>query len=292
MSIFVISSNEDPASTNIKNNLLKQSKWTTLDKQFYDNPVYFNENLANVFLATINDRHIRHENLDKEIKEKLKIQPDEIIVVSRHRSKTGEPTLTTHPLGNYGEAKFGGKPRTLVTAMPRLMTYLLRVLNKSAKEEKLYHDVCFEVTHHGPYLEVPAMFVEIGSTEDEWRNPLPGKIIAKSLIKALEAYTSDENLLSDNKIVIGIGGGHYAPRFTELALSRKVAFGHMIPSYQIEAGNIDEEMVLAAFKATLGAVGAYIHRKSMKKSKVHWFENILEKNGIKIFRTKDFEPLQ
>jgi len=68
MNIFVISSNEDPASTNIKNNLLKQSKWTTLDKQFYDNPVYFNENLANVLLATINDRHIRHENLDKEIK--------------------------------------------------------------------------------------------------------------------------------------------------------------------------------------------------------------------------------
>ena len=292
MALFIVSSNEDPASTNIRDNLLTKSEWKKLDKQFSGNPVYLNKNLKDLFLVTINDRHIRHENLDKELEEQLKIKPQQIIVVSRHRSKTGEPTLTTHPLGNYGEAKFGGKTKTLVAAIPTLMTYLLRVLNKNAKEKRLYHDVCFEVTHHGPYLEIPAMFVEIGSTEDEWRNPLPGEIIAESLIRALEAYTDNKNFLSDNKIVIGIGGGHYAPRFTELALSKKVAFGHMIPSYQIEAGNIDEEMILEAFKATPGAVGAYIHRKSMKKSKAHWFENILEKNGIKIFRTKDFEPLQ
>ena len=291
MSLFIISSNEDPASTNIKNNLLEQSKWIKLDKQFDNNPIYQNKILDNIFLATINDRHIRHENLDKELEEQLKIKPQQIIVVSRHRSKTGEPTLTTHPLGNYGEAKFGGKTKTLVPAIPTLMTYLLRVLNKNVEEKRLYHDVCFEVTHHGPYLEVPAMFVEIGSTEDEWRNPLPGEIIAKSLLKALETYISNKNFLLDNKIVIGIGGGHYAPRFTELALSEKVAFGHMIPGYQIEAGNVDEEMVLKAFNATPDVVGAYIHRKSMKKTKVHWFEEILEKNNIRVFRTKDFEPL-
>jgi len=291
MSLFIISSNEDPASTNIKNNLLEQSKWIKLDKQFDNNPIYQNKILDNIFLATINDRHIRHENLDKELEEQLKIKPQQIIVVSRHRSKIGEPTLTTHPLGNYGEAKFGGKTKTLVPAIPTLMTYLLRVLNKNVEEKRLYHDVCFEVTHHGPYLEVPAMFVEIGSTEDEWRNPLPGEIIAKSLIKALETYINNKNFLLDNKIVIGIGGGHYAPRFTELALRRKVAFGHMIPSYQIEAGNVDEEMVLKAFNATSDVVGAYIHRKSMKKTKVHWFEEILEKNNIRVFRTKDLEPL-
>ncbi len=291
MSLFIISSNEDPASTNIKNNLLEQSKWIKLDKQFDNNPIYQNKILDNIFLATINDRHIRHENLDKELEEQLKIKPQQIIVVSRHRSKTGEPTLTTHPLGNYGEEKFGGKTKTLLPAIPTLMTYLLRVLNKNVEEKRLYHDVCFEVTHHGPYLEVPAMFVEIGSTEDEWRNPLPGEIIAKSLLKALETYISNKNFLLDNKIVIGIGGGHYAPRFTELALSEKVAFGHMIPGYQIEAGNVDEEMVLKAFNATPDVVGAYIHRKSMKKTKVHWFEEILEKNNIRVFRTKDFEPL-
>ena len=92
MALFIISSNEDPASTNIRDNLLTKSEWEKLDEQFSGNPVYLNKNLKDLFLVTINDRHIRHENLDKELEEQLKIKPQQIIVVSRHRSKTGEPT--------------------------------------------------------------------------------------------------------------------------------------------------------------------------------------------------------
>ena len=64
--------------------------------------------------------------MEKELFEKLNLKPKLAIFVSRHRSKTGEPTLTTHPIGNFAEAKFGGRPKTLVKSSPKLMTHLLR----------------------------------------------------------------------------------------------------------------------------------------------------------------------
>lgn len=51
-------------------------------------------------MITIKDRTIKHENIEKEIQQKLKIKPKQAIYITRHVSKTGEPTLTTHPIGN------------------------------------------------------------------------------------------------------------------------------------------------------------------------------------------------
>ncbi len=290
ISLIIVASNLDSASLNIKNQLLKQAEWTEINN-FQGNPVYRHSVMKDVLIITINDRKIKHENLDKEIDEKLGIKTKQVIFISKHDSKTGNPTLTTHPIGNYGEAQFGGKTRTLVESSPVLMTNLLRILKKNAKEAELYHKVCFEVTHHGPYLSVPTLFVEVGSNKEEWENIEPARIVAKSVLELLELGNYEEVTPKDLPILIGIGGGHYAPRFTDVVFEKRVVFGHMIPFYQIESGNIDNEMFEKALKATPHVNGVYINKKTLKKSQVSEYKQWFENKGIPVISSKDFPRL-
>jgi len=290
MTVLIISSTEDSASTNIKKNLLEQSTWTE-SGTFNGNEVYRHSTMKDVIIVTINDSKILHENLDKEVKDVLGIEPKQAIFISRHRSKTGEPTLTVHPIGNYGKAEFGGKTKILPKASPRLMTHLLRLLKKNAEQAKLYHKVCFEVTHHGPYIDIPTLFIELGSDKQEWEKQKPAAVVAKSVLELLDSYHYEEDFSDDMPVLLGVGGGHYAPRFTDVAFEKKAAFGHMIPMYQINAGNIDDEMFEQALQKTPNVEGVYIHRKSMKKSQVTEFKNIFEKKGIPVISSKELEDL-
>ena len=290
MTVLIVSSTVDPASDNIKKGLLNQSSWEEMDS-FYENTVYKHCNMKDVVIVTINDKTTRHEMLDKEVEEKLGIKPKQVIYITRHRSKTGEPTLTTHPIGNYGEAQFGGKTRTLSKSSPRLMTQLLRIIKKNVERTKLNHKVCFEVTHHGPYMNIPTFFAEVGSTEVEWKKQDPANVISKSVLELLESYHYEEDLPSDIPVLIGVGGGHYAPRFTDVVFDKKVAFGHMIPKYQIEAGNIDDEMFEKTLNETPNAKAAYIHRKSLKKSQVSEYKKWFQNRGIPTISSKELTDL-
>ena len=290
MTVLIVSSDIDSASTNIKKNLLDQSTWDE-SGTFNGNTVYRHSNMKDVMIVTINDSKIHHENLDKEVKQVLKIEPKQVIFISRHTSKTGRPTLTVHPIGNYGKAEFGGKSKILTTTSPKLMTHLLRLLKKNAKQAKLYHKVCFEVTHHGPFLDTPTLFIEVGSNEEEWAKQEPAAVLAKSILELLDSYHYEEDFSDKIPVLLGVGGGHYAPRFTDVILEKRAAFGHMIPIYQIDAGNIDDEMFEQALLKTPNVSGVYIHRKSMKKSQVTEFRNIFEKKGIPVLSSKELENL-
>jgi D-aminoacyl-tRNA deacylase len=247
--------------------------------------------MKDIIIITINDRKIMHENLDKEVEEKLGIKPKQAFFISRHTSETGKPTLTTHPIGNYGEAQFGGKTKTLCKSSPRLMTHLLRLMKKNAKQTQLEHQICLEVTHHGPYISIPSLFIEVGSTEEEWKKQKPAEIIAKSILELLNLYHYEEDLPNDIPILIGIGGGHYAPRFTDVALEKKVAFGHMIPRYHIDAGNIDGEMFEKALQATPNVKAVYLHRKSLKKAQIREYRQWFENKGIPVISSKELLDL-
>lgn len=290
MTVLIVSSTTDPASMNIKKNLLDQSTWDE-SGTFNGNTVYRHSTMKDVVIVTINDSKIRHEHLDKEVKEVCRIESKQAIFISRHRSKTGEPTLTVHPIGNYGKAEFGGQTKILPKAAPRLMTHLLRLLKKNAEQAKLYHKVCFEVTHHGPYLDIPTLFIEVGSNEEEWKKQKPAVVVAKSVLELLDSYHYEEDFSDKIPVLLGVGGGHYAPRFTDVVFEKKAALGHMIPMYQIDAGNIDDEMFEQALQKTPNVKGAYIHRKSMKKSQVTEFKNIFEKKGIPVISSKELEDL-
>ena len=286
MTVLIISSTEDPASTNIKESLLEQTNWEEKDS-WYGNIFYRHTNMKNIILMTINDRLIFRENLDSEIEDFLGLNLKQIIFLSRHSSSTGQPTLTTHPIGNYGEALYGGKTKTLVPSSPRLMTHLLKILIKKTKQNKLYHKVCFEVTHHGPYLETPTLFIEVGSDENEWKKKHPAETIAQSLIELFKKYHYEDDLPTDIPILIGIGGGHYAPRFTDIIIEKKAAFGHMIPTYQIQANNIDEQVLEKTIEATPNLYGIYLHKKSIKKSQITEFKKFFDKKGILVISSKE-----
>lgn len=282
----IVSSTQDPASTNMKLTLLEESSWIN-NKTFLNAQAYKHERINDLYMITISDKTIIHEHLEDEIQKYLNIRASRLIFLSRHRSKIGEPTLTTHPIGNYGIAEFGGQDRTLSTSMPYEMARLLRIIRANAETAGLIHQVCYEVTHHGPLLRTPTLFAEVGSDEKQWNNKDACRVVALSVLELLE----QEEIVSSNKrrdkILVGIGGGHYAPRFTDICLNKQAAFGHMIPSYHIKTGTIDKEMVSKALDATPDVSGVYIHRKAMKKSDVTFFRAICEELNIPVVSSDD-----
>ncbi len=289
-STVIISSTQDAASMNIKSCLLDVSPWKE-DNSFFNEVTYKHSHLKNLYLVTISDKTIIHENLEQELFNHLHLIPSRFIFISRHRSKTGEPSLTTHPIGNYGIAEFGGKHKTLTPSLPFEMAQLLRIMHIKAKENNLYHHVCYEITHHGPFLRAPTLFAEVGSNEKEWQNIDACRVVALSVMKLLETTSQFISEQPDDIVLVGIGGGHYAPRFTEISLKKHAAFGHMIPSYHIKTGSIDKEMILKTVDATPNVQGIYLNRKAMKKSEVALFTKLCGEINIPVVSSNNLPNL-
>ena len=172
-----------------------------------------------------------------------------LVFPSVHRSANSRETLTVHPLGNPGDsAEVGGLPRTFVPADARRMTDALRRVAELA--ERMAWPASFEATHHGPHLVQPAFFVEIGAADFD-RPPEEAVRGFAELLSAIRAAPED-------RVAVGIGGGHYAPHFTELALERRWAFGHLLPRHALASGGPD--VVRAALAATSGVEGLLYHR--------------------------------
>ncbi len=290
MVVVLISSVEDPAGVNIKNNLFEQTSWKRF-AVFGDHPVYQHAEMDDIFLLSVQGRTIKQENIDQIINEKLNIKPTLLIFITRHRAKTGEPTLSTHPIGNYGASEYGGKPHTLVPTAPRLMTQLLRLMKKNKEKTMLPHQVCYEVTHHGPFLKTPTLFTEVGSTEIEWRNKESGAVVARSLLELFTSYHTEDDMPKDTTVLIGIGGGHYAPRFTEVIFQKNAAFGHMIPSYHLKADTSDYMLFEKALQATPDVCGVYLHRKALKKAQIRLYTKWCDDYGIKMFSSSELPVL-
>jgi D-aminoacyl-tRNA deacylase len=128
------------------------------------------------------------------------------------------------------------------------MTGALRRLAEVAGSVGL--SATFEATHHGPALAQPALFVEIGFAEDD--APPPDAVAA--LARVLFEFAEDPR----DRIVVGAGGGHYAPHFTDLALSRRWAFGHIISKHALALAS--PATLRTALEKTPGAEGVLFHR--------------------------------
>ncbi len=183
---------------------------------------------GSILLVEIPSRTVFSEN--------LLLPGDYCIFASRHASETGAPSFTVHPIGNWGKAELGGKEKTLVTAFASKMKVALLELSRLAQargfSERL---VCYEVTHHGPYLEKPTLFVEVGSSEKEWREEKACELVADAIMHTVDSKEQFDSFF-------GVGGGHYAPTFTKDALTTSSAFGHMLPKYAAD------NLVFEAFK--------------------------------------------
>ncbi len=294
--IFVIISKPDPASINIHSQLLEKGNWEEhTDLKFDNNPVYVNKSKATEFwMVTINQRHLAYDNLDIAIRSELGLRPETIIYASRHRSASGMRTLTVHPIGNFSDSsEYGGRPHELVLSSPNMMTDAYRILVKKVKSvqqvQKFEYSVSFEATHHGPYLETPTFFIEIGSDENAWADIDASNLIAETILEL------DSEVRDKYPVAIGVGGGHYTPRISDVARAKKIAFGHMIPTYAIGSDiseMISTKVLRTAIEKTPEAVLVYFHRKALKKPVYFKLKAWFEEQGLSAVRTGDLEDIE
>lgn len=157
---------------------------------------------------------------------------DFVVVLSKHSSSAGIPSLTVHHTGNFGgEAPYGGRPFELGIANPPVARAVLRALAELAPEE---FEVSYEATHHGPTsLSVPLTFVEIGSSEREWIRRDLHEIVARAALQALRIYRGELGVSC--KPCVGIGGGHYPRKHTMLSLEADLCYGHIISKKVVDS---------------------------------------------------------
>jgi D-aminoacyl-tRNA deacylase len=272
---LLLSSLEDRASINIRDRLLEMVDWVEMGA-YGGRPAY---RRGEDVMVTIEGPHLFSDDIDEAVSQELKVQIDRVLFLSRHKAASGIPTLTVHPIGNYGAADFGGRPGELVPSDPQLMTALLIKLTEIARG--LPFQVSFETTHHGPWLSRPTAYIEIGSGEGNWGNEDAAKAIASAVLNADR---------SDDPIAIGVGGGHYAPRFSEVCLAKRISFGHMVPNYAIE--KVDDALALdrmgKAAKASKAKL-VYIHRKSMSRSRATELKELAISLGLEAVDSQDLE---
>lgn len=266
---LIVTSQLDVAGTNIYNTLSEQF---SEDGEFEERPLY---KKGDVWLIATKKRQIEAGHLDSFF------QPEYYVFASRHSSVSKERTLTVHVPGNLsGEAKFGGRPYEIAYSNADAMKAALIELQKAKEELNLDYRVSLEATHHGPTeLTMPVLFVEVGSTIDEWNDKDAIDIVARATLRAAE-----------NRVVfdkaIGIGGGHYAPLHTKVVLGSELAVGHILPSYSI--GHLKEETLLQAVEKTKASF-AYLDRKGMRADERSRITKMASKIGLELKRGRDLE---
>ncbi|HVP26100.1 MAG TPA: D-aminoacyl-tRNA deacylase [Candidatus Bathyarchaeia archaeon] len=227
--ILLVASNKDIASLNIKNQILNHYPFNETSERFQENPVYQTVvKDRTVRLVTLNEESIHAQRLPESF-----MNIELIVFISRHSSISGTPTLSVHTPGNFGEAELGGLARTVSVSPANAMRDALKTMMRLKEEMRLDYDVCYECTHHGPSLDVPAMFAELGSSPVQWGDLKAAEAVAHAAMEAASKFG-----VSSAKTVLGLGGPHYNSKFTRLALEKELAFGHIIPKYAVPNINV------------------------------------------------------
>ena len=242
--ILFVASTQDTAGMNIADQLIANYSLEKQAETFQENPVY-TKKLHNkqTQLVLVNTEIVNTQFLNDQFK------PEMFIFLSRHSSEKGIPTLSVHTPGNLSEAKFGGKPNTVSVSPAFAMKNALAEMAKQVKEKQLKYDVSYECTHHGPSLDVPSMFVELGSSMEQWKDVKAAEVVADAAVAAVSEC-------SFGSAVLGIGGPHYNRKFTKLALEEQKAFGHMIPKYA--CAEVDAKTIKQCLKKTLEPVDSVV----------------------------------
>ena len=177
--------------------------------------------------------------------------PEFVVFASRHAGETG-PLLTAHFTGNFGAAAHGGADRELAPACPNAHRRVVAAFDEYVPEG---YDVGVECTHHGPTdVGAPSMFVELGSSEDEWTDDAGATAVARAILD-LEGVAA-----RTPRTVAAFGGGHYAPRPARIVRGTDWAVGHVAADWCLaDLGDPREnaDLVERVFEAS-GAVRAVV----------------------------------
>ncbi len=205
-----------------------------------------------------------------------------VIVASSHKSVDGRPTLTCHTTGNWGKAELGGKDETLSVAPALYLREALLELKKQQETLKLNYEVSLEATHHGPSLDAPIIFVEVGSSEKQWKDLKACSAVAAAINRVYKI--SPENI----PVAIGFGGGHYCTTFTKRVLEGKIAFGHICPKHFCDS--LDKGPIKQAVEKTFPHPDfAVLEWKGLSAEQRQKLMAIFEKNKIRWKKDKELK---
>ena len=238
--IAVVVSREDVASLTIRDALLDEVDWDERDASsgaWQREWRHSDGGTSEDFVMVEKDGlHLYYDGVDDTLEAVFDVSL--VVFVSRHSGDTG-PLLTAHHTGNFGVAEYGGEDASLAVPAPDAARHLLRRFDENAPED---FDVCMEATHHGPSeLAVPSLFAEVGSGEQEWEREDAARTVARGVLSLSER---DE----PRTTVVGVGGGHYAPRFTRVVLETDAAVGHITADYALE--DLDEGLLREAYETS------------------------------------------
>jgi len=242
--ILIVASTEDIAGMNIAQKIIDHYNFEKLSETFHKNPVY-SKKVQNqeVKMLFVNEEIVKTQFITDFF------TPQLLVFVSRHSSVSGIPTLSVHTPGNLAEAELGGLPRKVSISPASVMKDALLEMSRLREEMGLDYEVSYECTHHGPSLEVPTMFAELGSSPKQWKDMKAAEAVAHSVMVAVSKRSSYPTAL-------GIGGPHYNEKFTRIALSTRTAFGHIIPKYAIP--RVDAEIIKQCVERTMETVESVI----------------------------------
>ena len=279
MDIAIVSSTKDKASTNIKNNLINNFSFHNLEQEFNGNWVYkLNNKNGDIKLYTINSELIKADDLDRGI------TADIFLFISRHKAKEDRASLTCHPIGNFGKAENGGKENVLCISPSTFLKTIISELAKNAQGSG--YEATVEATHHGPFMEKPLLFVELGSSEKYWDDKNGGSIAAKSIINAIEKCIEQSNYADSCESVFVIGGNHYNYAANKILLRSNFSVGHICSKHNL--AELGANLIKGAMEKTLpNSKFALLDWKGLGKEK-HRILNILKENKIEYKKNDKF----
>ena len=269
--ILIVASTKDIASMNIAHQVTERYGFEKLPDTFQESNVFF-KHVANhdVKLIFIKQELIHSQDIAEHF------TPELVVYISRHASESGFPTLSVHVPGNLGKAELGGLPKRVSVCPASAMKNALLELSKIKEEKGLPYEVSYECTHHGPSLDVPTMFVELGSSIEQWKDVKAAEAVAHSAMAAISKDTKYPT-------VLGVGGPHYNERFTRIALTTSRAFGHIISKYA--APTVDADVVKLCVQRTVEKVeSAVFDWKSLKAVDRMRIINALKQVNVSIER--------
>jgi len=300
MEFLIITSTEDKASMNIRNNLLnsKLFSFKESEKIWHENPIYqfegfIEKNVLNFFL---NNNQINLGLTEEPLiflnnlkLDKSSLNPDAIIFASRHTSKTAKPAILIHTTGNWSDdIRFGGDSYKLSKT-----SALLQKAGFYSLESQLYKrnlpkfTLDMEVTHHGPTnLETPLVYIELGSSKQEWNMKEAGEMVGNAIIDTIFKYLKVNEKI-DIKIGLGFGGTHYAPNFNKIMSLPEIALSFICPKYYIQ--ELNKDLIAQMIENTKEAIDYFIidWKGTNSEDKKHLIP-LLEDYNIPIKKTKEF----
>ncbi len=305
--VLIAVNQRDIASTNQADLLREMDSWTQLP-DVEGHPAYAFDHLRMLYLP---DGLLFEDHLDQRWSDATGETVSEIIFPSRHVAASGKASLTLHPIGvphlpKGEQGPYGGHGGSAPKPSTRLAPWW-KLLLKRARENPAVQDfdLSLEVTHHGPTVGVPCLFIEVGSTEATWGHLGAARVLANiirdGLLQSTETAWNEERHRGE-LVLVTLGGGHYAPRANQLAALDGVWLGHMLATYALPFEQNDDgritgawrQSILAALESTRasfpgGEIICSMDKKAFRGWQRQAIRTLLEDEGVPLLTTRQIK---